>query len=222
MKALASGDLLAPQSDRAYVSEFFHSVSQPLTALQCGLELSLRQDKTVRQFRARLKTALGAAQLLHQKLLEARALQDATEPGDTSRPVALQDLLSQLREDFLPIAKSAKLGLDVRCETAMVHGNEARLRNGLFHLLDFLVRTCPMRRTIRVRQQSAPAGTVQLSFSNYEMNGSGCLAATPVAGPADLGFQIAQRTIQAAGGDLVVTWNQRGQFAGYMRLLLAH
>ena len=63
-------------------------MSQPLTALECGLEVSLRRDKTAAQLRARVESALVAAKLLHQRLLEARVLQDAGEPGDTSVPVA--------------------------------------------------------------------------------------------------------------------------------------
>ncbi len=222
MTAPAIGTLSAPQSERAFASELFHSVSQPLTALECGLELSLRQDRTARQFRARLKTALQAAQLLHQRLLEARWLQDAGEPGDTSHPVALQNLLLQLREDLLPVAKSAKVNLAVQCETARVLGNEARLRNGFFHLFDFLLRTCPKRHTVHVQPQCAKPGIFQLSFSSNGSAGNNALVAIPVADPADLSFRIAQRAIRAAGGDLVVTQNQCGQFGGYVRLLLAN
>jgi small-conductance mechanosensitive channel len=58
------------------LSEIFHTLSQPLTALECGMELSLRQDKTVKQLRTRMQTLLEITQLLHQRLLELRALRD--------------------------------------------------------------------------------------------------------------------------------------------------
>ena len=45
-----------------------HALSQPLTALEVGLEISLRQDKDVAQLRLRVQSALKIAQSLHQKL----------------------------------------------------------------------------------------------------------------------------------------------------------
>ena len=51
-------------------AEIFHSLSQPLTALEVGLELSLRQDSDVAQLRWRLELALEIAQTLHKRLLE--------------------------------------------------------------------------------------------------------------------------------------------------------
>ena len=147
MTPASPSDVTAKQTERALVSDLFHAISQPLTALECGLEVSLRRDRTAAQLRARVETALVAAKLLHQRLLEARVLQDAGEPGDTSVPMELESLLLQLQEDFLPIAESAKVSLAVQCETVMVRGNEARFRNGFFYLFEFLLRTKGRLRT---------------------------------------------------------------------------
>ena len=68
------------------ISEVFHGISQPLTALECGLELSLRYDKSSAQLRARVRAALESAQLLHQRVVELRRLLDAGNPDDTSAP----------------------------------------------------------------------------------------------------------------------------------------
>jgi hypothetical protein len=43
------------------VFEVFHSLSQPLTALHCSLELSLQRDQTVEELRAGIQTALENA-----------------------------------------------------------------------------------------------------------------------------------------------------------------
>ena len=82
MTVRSACDLSSQQIEHALVSELFHAISQPLTALECGFEVSLRRDKTAVQFRTRVASALVAVQLLHQRLMEARALQDAGEPGD--------------------------------------------------------------------------------------------------------------------------------------------
>ena len=217
-----ASDLPTQQTERAFVSDLFHAISQPLTALECGLELSLRKDKSAAQLRARVETALVTAKLLHQRLLEARVLQDAAEPGDTHLPVAAGRLLLQLREDLLPVAKFAKVKLAVTCETAMVHGNEARLRNGFFHLLEFLLRACPTNHRVSIHAQRLSPTTFEVSFRNCESTKTDTPGLTKTADATDVSLRIAQRTFQAAGGDLVLTQNQFGRLAGYVRLRLAN
>jgi len=70
------------QSSRPFADEQFaealHGMSQPLTTLECGLELAIRHDTTLAQARHRLKALQEAAQILHQRLLELRMLQRAS------------------------------------------------------------------------------------------------------------------------------------------------
>ena len=220
MTISSASDRSSEQTERALVSHLFHAISQPLTALECGLEASLRTDKTAAQLRARVASALAAARLLHQRLLEARAIQDAGEPGDTRLPVAMHGMLVQLREDFLPVAKSRKVTLNVQCETALVTGNETRFKNGFFHLLEYLLRNCPSHGAVRIRAHRVSFFELEVGFS-YDPASTRSLELEQAADPADLGFRIAQRTFQAAGGNLVLTQNQPGLIAGHLRLLLA-
>jgi len=55
------------------IAAILHDMSQPLTALEVGLEISLRQDHDVTQFRSRVRTALEIAQTLHATLVGLRA-----------------------------------------------------------------------------------------------------------------------------------------------------
>jgi hypothetical protein len=220
MTISSASDRSSEQTERALVSHLFHAISQPLTALECGLEASLRTDKTAAEFRARVASALAAARLLHQRLLEARAIQDAGEPGDTRLPVAVKALLMELQEDFLPVAESRKVKLDVQCETALVRGNEARFKNGFFHLLEFLLRNCPFHGAVRIRAHRVSPSELEVGFS-YDLAPTGSLKLEQAADPADLGFRIAQRTFQAAGGNLVLTQSLPGLITGYLRLILA-
>ena len=65
--------------DLDLVSEVFHALSQPLTALEVGLEISLRQDKNVAHLRSRVKSALAIAQTMHQQLVELRTRTHASK-----------------------------------------------------------------------------------------------------------------------------------------------
>ena len=222
MSVTAANELSAPYSERTLVSDLFHSVSQPLTALECGLELSLQRDTSAEEFRARVETALANARLLHRRLMEARALQDASEPGDTSLPIAVKGLLLQLREELLPVAKSSRVQLKVMSEIAMIRGNDARIRTGFFYLFDYMLRTCPANRRVSIRARRVSLTAFEVSFRNCGPARMHMREPTWPTNAADLNLRIAQRTFQAAGGDLLSTKNQSGQVAGYVRLLLAN
>lgn len=62
------------------LSEILHELSQPLTTLECGLELALRHDTTVAQLRKRLNVLLETAFTMHQKLAGLRGLRREREP----------------------------------------------------------------------------------------------------------------------------------------------
>jgi hypothetical protein len=65
-----------------FVSRVLHDFAQPVTALECGLELALLQDKTVDEFHARLRKLLGITQALHVRLLELRDTQSTSAQLD--------------------------------------------------------------------------------------------------------------------------------------------
>ena len=62
--------------DEAFVSDVLHGLSQAVTALEVGLEIGLKQDKTAAELRQRMRTLLRVAQSLHQNLLDLRAGQE--------------------------------------------------------------------------------------------------------------------------------------------------
>jgi signal transduction histidine kinase len=207
-----------PEEQSQWISKMLHALSQPITALECGLELSLRKDRTPAELRARLRASLGTARILHQRLLEFQVLQDAGEPGNTSHPAAIQTILVQLREDYSLIARSAEVKLAVKSEPAMVYGDEARLRSGFFHLLEFLMRICPPHGNLRVCSQSPGSAVLEVNFRSDASNST---TAQGRSLASDLDLRIAQRTFRAAGGNLALTRTMGAQITGYVHLLLA-
>lgn len=216
MKPDPAKEMLGEHSER--VSEILHALSQPITALECGLELSLRKDRTPSELRARLRASLGTARLLHERLVGFQVLQDAAEPGDTSRPVAIQRVLQQLREDYLPVAQSACVKLTVRCEPAMVRGDEARLRNGFFHLLESLMRICRSNGRLRIwGPRLLRAAVLEVNFSS---DVAASLRGQELWLNGDLDLRIARCAFRAAGGNLALTNRTHGKVTGCVHLLL--
>ncbi len=197
----ASTAELAPRRD--FASNVFHDLSQPLTALQCSLELALVRDQTIEEFRASVEAALHDAERLRRRLLLLRELSDAEDPGDTSTPVALDQLLQQLREEMLPLFESAGRAFELTCVAVEVAANEAKLTRGFFYLLEFLLR-CP----------SSSHSIVMSGERKDQQQVEICIAGCGVrvdAGPSDDHsepdwsgeLEIARRTFRAIGGDLI-------------------
>ena len=184
----------------AFVSDLFHSMSQPLTALECGLKCRCVGQDSPTVSRARSNRPWPSAKLLHQRLLEARGYRTPGSPATLPFRWRWPVCCSQLREDFLPVAESA-IG-QTRCEVRnaiAVLGNEARFRNGFFYLLRLSVRTCRPRQTVAFGTKCTGLASSQWSFSNYRSTGPILwLRLKSFTDPSDLSFQIAQCTFRAA------------------------
>ncbi len=199
---------LAPSTEVASGRDFalsaFHDLSQPLTALHCSLELALLRDQTIEEFRASVEAALQNADRLRQRLLLLRELRDADDPGDTSMPLDLDQLLRRLREDMLPLFESAGRYIELACEAVQVPANEAKLTRGFFYLLEFLFRCDSPGCVLRMHGRRSRQQQVEICIE-------GCGARTD-AGPSEGcvdpdwsgELEIARRTFRAIGGDL--TW----------------
>ena len=217
-----ASERFATHRDGDLLSEVFHGISQPLTALECGLELSLRQDKDSAQFRARVRAALESAQILHQRVVELRMLLDAGDPGDTSAPVAIDRLLQQLGDDFVSLADATHVRLSVRCKPAFVHGNVDRLRSGFFHLFEFLIGRSLPHRTVCVFASPTRNGFFEVRFAVVSRPCPLQSKPTQAENAGELGFRIARRTFQASGGELMLRLDTSEQIDGHVLLRLAN
>jgi signal transduction histidine kinase len=188
---------------RTFVSDVFHKLSQPLTALHCSLELSLARDETAEEYRASVEAALQNAERLRQSLLLMRELSDAEDPGDISAPVALHKLLLDLREDLLPVFESAGVDFDVTCDPVQVSGNEAKLKRAFFYLLAYLQRSSPQSSlNVSVRQNNGQQVEVRMTLFHTVAAADSGEDLCDLASAGEV--EIARRTFRAAGGDLVV------------------
>jgi signal transduction histidine kinase len=214
-------DIQAAQ--HSFVSEVFHNLSQPLTALQCSLELSLFRDQTLDELRASVETALQNAECLRQRLLLLRELDEANHPGDLSQPTDLIGLLGELQEELLPVCESAGLRFEVQsqCRAIKVYGNETKLMRGFYYLLEYLLRYSPKGSTLGLRLALREGRQVEISIA-----ASSCL---PVSSSAEnqtgpqfpCEIEMARRSFRAAGGDFVLLCSETPQSAWKAMLPLA-
>lgn len=189
----------------ALVSEVFHNLSQPLTALHCSLELALRRDRTVEELRGSVQAALEDAERLRQRLLLVRALNDASDPGDLSQPTEMSGLFRQLHEDMLPLFASdgQKFELELECGVVRVRANQARLMRALFAFLEYLFSHSAEGAvlTIQVRVLAGQA--------DIRIRAATCLPVAPsadgrVATPYSCEIEMARRSFRAVDGEFAL------------------
>jgi len=205
---------------RAFVADVFHRLSQPLTALQCSLELSLGRDQTSQEFRASVEAALQNAERLRQRLLLLRELSDADDPGDVSAPVDLQHLLQELREDLLPVFESAGGRFDLTSDLVQIRGNGTKLTRALFYLLEYLLRSSP-RASLRVHVGQANGHQAEIRITS-EGAVSSAASVVDLSEPISAGeMEIARRAFRAVGGDLAFVGSAAGQSVWIASLPLA-
>jgi signal transduction histidine kinase len=209
ISSLADGERETP---REAVCEIFHSLSQPLTALHCSLELSLLRDQTAEEFRSSVAAALENAERLRQRLLLCRELSSADDPGDISAAVSLQQLLRELCEEMRPLAEFRGQHLGLQCPPLRVRGNELKLTRAFFYLLEFLLRSSPqdVRINIRAGQREQHIEVVfENGISPAQPDGQLCPT------------EIARRSFRAVGGELTAHCGASGQTSWTALLPLA-
>src|SRR5271166_5251889 len=203
-----------------FVSDALHKLSQPLTALQCSLELSLIRDQTSAEFRASVEAALENADRLRQSLLLLRELSDADDPGDISAPIDLQRLLQELREDLLPVFESAGGRFDLTSDLVQIRGNGTKLTRALFYLLEYLLRSSP-RASLRVHVGQANGHQAEIRITS-EGAVSSAASVVDLSEPISAGeMEIARRAFRAVGGDLAFVGSAAGQSVWIASLPLA-
>jgi C4-dicarboxylate-specific signal transduction histidine kinase len=120
-----------------FISDVFHAISQPLTALRCSLELALMQADTVQSYRAALQDALHNAERLSNCAEFLRGMAEAEDPG-TPSDIDLNRSLNEALEEFTPIFEYAGRQVTLGSEKAIrVVADPAKLQRALFLLLDF-------------------------------------------------------------------------------------
>jgi len=109
---------------RRAASEVFHALSQPITALQCSLELTLRRARSAEELQDGLREGLENSQRLIRVLGWLRKFAEASEPRECSA-VNLGRIVRTWGAETLPVAESLGKYIYIDClEETEVLANE--------------------------------------------------------------------------------------------------
>jgi signal transduction histidine kinase len=197
------------------LGELLHSLSQPLTTLQCSLELSIeqvaeQQQSSVASALQQTEKVIGMIQLMREYL-------DAEQCGRETNPVALDPSLRGIVEELASVAavRDIQLCLAGKC-TAALAVPEARLRLALQYLIAALIEAQPVGGRVMLLLGEGAAGTVLRAEGSCRLRAFGGRGANPGQETSTSTLRrvrqaIAVRVLEGAGASLVVANNHRAE-----------
>ena len=122
---------------RKFVSDVFHALSQPLTALHCSLEIALlKPDASAEQYRASIGEAIAMTGRLVETSIFLREMADAEIPGATKRE-ELAPLLRATLEGMAPLLEESGVRLSFEpSEDVAILCDAAKFERALFLIVD--------------------------------------------------------------------------------------
>ncbi len=195
---------------RQLVSDLFHQLSQPLTTLCCSLELALLQTPTAEQYGEIVSHALGQAEKVSALATAIRELFDASQAGEGGEALDLRRAVEDTVVDLLPVAESA--GVQVCClpgPACPVWFDAPRLRQGLFHLIGFVIGSSGAAVKIELAERGAEA-VLTLTISRQSVDHVPSTANSDQELLRRLGLGITRAIFEAAGGSLSVERRDEG------------
>lgn len=125
---------------RRLISDLFHQLSQPVTSLCCSLELALLQTYTVKQHAEIVSRTLSEAQKVSWLATALRELFNASQAGEDGELLELRQAVGHAVDDLRPVAESVGVQVHyVALSACPIWFDAKRLRQGLFHLLGFML-----------------------------------------------------------------------------------
>jgi hypothetical protein len=212
-----SSDCAEKESQRELLSQVFHLISQPMTALQCSLEFALNAKEDPEQRQSWVECALESSERLRSRLSLAREMAEADDGNGTTQTVELQSLLQEAFEQLQPLFETAGDTPQLSCDRLEVAGERTRLLRAFLYVLQSLTPAdgglAPGARMLSVRREGE---WVVVDFQGF--------AAVPSAGRCALApqLEIAGKTIEAAGGRLLLGDGSEDRTACQVFLRAAH
>ena len=198
--AMAGGERTEARSPLA---QLLHALNQPLTGLQCSMEVALASPRTVEQYVQGLREGLQLTERMRALVEAMREVTDFEPEKETEETTELISLLRETVRDLEPVAqtKDVRLSLDsasgsssssLLSSSLSVRVGRARLAVLLFRLLDAALSLAERGTALRIDAGSEP-NLVWISV-RWQAAGPRCGFSRP-----ELGLLVAQAGCERSG-----------------------
>jgi heavy metal sensor kinase len=202
---------------RRFTADASHELRTPLTIIRTDVEVALDKHLSPEEYRDLLGSILEECERLTRLIeqLLALAREDAGAGATAFQALDLSALIEQVVEDMRPLAEARGLALLIAVNARLsIAGDESRLRQVFYNLLDNAIKYTPEGGAIAVRAQWAdriPVVTVRDTgigippehlphvFDRFYRVDK---ARSRAQGGTGLGLSIARGIIEAHGGHI--------------------
>jgi signal transduction histidine kinase len=200
---------LAPEGalakGRSPMAHLLHALNQPLTGLQCSLELAITGPRRTERYLRALRDGLELTARMRLLVEALRELADA-QPTEAAKlePVAVGAVLASVASDLLPVAESRNVRLEIESKAPLVvPAHPGRMNAVIFRLLESAI-------------SLAREGSV-LQIRTGAQNAQACATISWQPGPApeyspfsrsELGLLIAEAEWKRTGAEWTLTQSQ--------------
>lgn len=193
--------------ERSVLEQLLHALNQPLTGLQCSLEVALAAPRTAEQYvrtlqegielAGRLRALVGAIREIAagKELVAARSRGKASDSKTPEETFELPALVEAAIDELAPVAQAAKVRI-VRdfssTSRAPVRSRRATLSSALFRLLEAAVSLAEEGSAVGVEiDGQSPEAAMRVRWTTGEASGPLSLA--------EVGVLVAQAGLEQAG-----------------------
>jgi light-regulated signal transduction histidine kinase (bacteriophytochrome) len=206
------------------LERLLHALNQPLTGLQCAMEVALASPRTSEQYVQGLREWLELTERMRALVETIREVVDGAqaqaEKKDTDQnaeSIDLRALLREVLEDLKPVAESMGVRITLDCSGAsslMMAAGRQRLGGVAFRCVESILSLADVGSELRIDAGNEPQEKMSQEDSRRENMTDGWIrlrwyAAAPRAefSRAELGLLVGQSGWEQAGA----TWEREGR-----------
>ncbi len=179
-------------SARELLPQVLHELAQPVSALQCSLEVALQRPRGIQDYVVALENAQEITNRLRSLLESFRELSEAVEPCDCLHPVDAAETINVAIQQMQPLADALGSTLEGNCDSRAVYGSEQKLSFIFLRLLDAVLAS-QQDATLQWMTEETVFGRARVRTSY-----------SPQRAIAKEHFSISQTALETIGGKIVV------------------
>jgi signal transduction histidine kinase len=184
---------------RSPLAQLLHALNQPLTGLQCSMEVALAIPRTREQYVQGLREGLALTERMRVLVAAIREVADCeerTEPRN-GEPCSFDCLLRGALNDFAPVAETKRVRIvqDLKSISSVMIGlGRSRMEETLLRLLDWILNEAAPGTSLRVTAEPGETCVAlrmcwQPQAKEEEWSGE------------DVGYLVLQAQVRSAGGE---------------------
>ena len=181
---------------RSVLAQLLHALNQPLTGLQCSMEVALATPRTAEQYARSLREGLELTERMRTLVEAIREVADVAAESDAPmETIELKTLLREVVDDLAPVAEgnSVRMTLDGSGASSLeVRAGRATMATTVFRLLESALSLAAVGADLRIAAGgSPPEAWIRLQWNGGRSRGA--------FSPSELGLLIAQAGWERVG-----------------------